>query len=206
MTAATLRARRATVEDLDRLRSLWTSMHLPAAELEPRLTEFQVVENAEGEIVGAIGLQIGAGHGCLHSEGFSDFSLADTSRELLWNRIQTLCSNHGILRLWMLEKTPFWARLGFKPASEEDLKRLPAGWNTENASWLTLQLKNEDVLNAVEKELAMFMTAQKQQSARITQQARSLKTLATLVAIILALIVFAAAIFLLVKRPEILHR
>lgn len=206
MTAATLRVRRATVEDLDRLRSLWISMHLPVAELEPRLTEFQVIENADGEIVGAIGFQIGAGHGCLHSESFSDFSLADTGRELLWNRIQTLCSNHGILRMWKQEKTLFWARLGFKPASEEELKKLPANWNSADASWLTLQLKDEDTLNAVEREMAMFMSAQKQQSARITQQARALKTLATIVAVILAMIVFGVTIVLLMKKSPLLNR
>ncbi|HWD93367.1 MAG TPA: hypothetical protein VG938_13575 [Verrucomicrobiae bacterium] len=206
MTAATLRVRRATVDDLDHLRSLWTSMHLPVAELEPRLTEFQVVENADGEFVGAIGFQTSASQGCLHSEGFTEFSLADTARELLWNRLRTLCSNHGILRLWTLEKTLFWTRLGFKSASEEELKKLPAEWSAENATWLTLQLKNEDVLSAVEKELALFMSAQKQQTARITKQARTLKTLATLAAIILATIVFGLAIFLLLKHPDFLHR
>jgi len=203
---ATLRVRRATVEDLDHLRSLWASMHLPVDELVPRLTEFQVVENAEGEIVGGIGFQIGGSQGQLHSEGFSDFSLADSGRELLWNRIQTLCSNHGILRLWTREKTPFWARLGFKSPNEDDLKRLPANWNAEDASWLTLQLKNEEVLNAVEKELAMFMNAQKQQSARISQQARAVKTLATVVAVILAMLILGAAIFLLLKKSQILQR
>jgi hypothetical protein len=86
------------------------------------------------------------------------------------------------------------------------LKKLPAEWSAENAGWLTLQLKNEDVLSAVEKELALFMGAQKQQTARITRQARTLKTLATLAAIILATIVFGLAIFLLLKHPDFLHR
>ena len=180
-------------------------MHLPVAELEPRLTEFQVVEDAEGRIIGGIGFQIGANHGRLHSESFADFSLADAGRDLLWTRIQTLSTNHGILRLWLQESTPFWARLGFKPADTEELKRLPANWKTENTSWLTLQLKNEDILNAVEKEMAIFMSAQKQESARITQQARSLKKLATIVALVVALIVFVVAIILLLKRPDLLH-
>src|SRR5258708_3287830 len=118
---ATLRVRRATVEDLDMLRSLWASMHLPIAELEPRLTEFQVVENAEGKIVGGIGFQIGANHGGLHSEGFTDFAVAEAGRDLLWKRAQTLSANHGILRLWMQEESPFWARLGLKPASAEEM-------------------------------------------------------------------------------------
>jgi N-acetylglutamate synthase-like GNAT family acetyltransferase len=204
MTAATLRVRRATVEDLDALRSLWASMHLPAAELEPRLTEFQLVEDAEGKIVGGIGFQISAHQGRLHSEGFNDFGLADAARERLWNRIQTLSTNHGILRLWTREETPYWSRLGFKPANPDDLKKLPAEWN-KDASWLTLQLKNEAAFNTVETELAMFMSAQKQQSDRILGQVRTLKTLATIIAVIIALFAFGAAFYLLFKRPELLH-
>ena len=205
MTASTLRVRRATVEDLVMLRALWESMRLPVADLEPRLTEFQVVEDAEGKIVGAIGFQIGGHHGQLHHEGFTDFGLADTARELLWNRLQTLSSNHGILRLWTRENTPFWKRLGFLPATEEDLNKLPANWDAEGAAWLTLQLKDEAAISAVEKELTMFMSAQKQQSDRVMQQLRALKMLALIVAILFAIIAFGAAFFLLLKRPDLLH-
>jgi len=205
MTASTLRVRRATVEDLDKLRPLWTAMHLPVAELEPRLTEFQVVEDAEGQLLGAIGFQIGANHGRMHSEAFSDFGAADAARELLWTRIQTLATNHGILRLWTSENTPLWVRLGFKAAGADELKRLPENWQTENASWLTLQLKDEAAINAVERELAMFMGAQKQQSERMMQQVRTLKTLATFIAIIFAIFAFGAAFYILMKRPDLLH-
>src|SRR5436309_3091325 len=120
MTASTLRVRRATVEDLARLRPLWDSMRWPVAELEPRLTEFQIVEDAEGKLVGAMGFQISGSQARLHNEGFTDFGLADSARELLWKRIQTLATNHGILRLWMQESAPFWSRLGFKPPMPED--------------------------------------------------------------------------------------
>ena len=205
MTASTLRVRRATVEDLDMLRPLWDSMRLPVAELEPRLTEFQVVEDADGKIMGGIGFQIGGNQGRLHNEGFTDFGVADAARELLWKRIQTLATNHGVLRLWMRESTPFWIRLGFKPPIPEDLKKLPANWNTEDASWLTLQLKNEDAINAVEKELAMFMSAQKRHSERTLEQIRTMKTLATTLAVIFALFAFGALLFFLMKRPDLLH-
>ena len=47
MTASTNRVRRATLDDLGALKPLWTSMRLPAADLEKRLTEFQVIESAE---------------------------------------------------------------------------------------------------------------------------------------------------------------
>jgi hypothetical protein len=205
MTASTLRVRRATVEDLAMLRPLWESMRLPVAELEPRLTEFQLVQHEDGKIVGGIGFQVSGNQGRLHNEGFTDFGIADAGRELLWKRIQTLATNHGIFRLWMQESAPFWIRLGFKPPLPEDLKKLPANWNTEGATWLTLQLKDEAALNAVEKELAMFMNAQKQHSQRTLDQMRTLKTLATILAILFAIFAFGAAFFVLLKRPDLLH-
>jgi len=205
MNAAQFRVRRATVEDLGVLRPLWESMHLPVAALEPRLTEFQVVEDATGTIVGEIGFQIGGSHGHLHDEGFTDFGIADAAREMLWQRVQTLASNHGVLRLWMRDNSLYWTRLGFKPATPEELAKLPADWNTEGPAWLTLQLKNEEAINAVEKELALFMSTQKRQSENTLRQIRTFKTLALVVACVLILSACGAAIFLLMKRPDLLH-
>lgn len=205
MTASTLRVRRATVEDLDTLRPMWTSMRLPVAELEPRLTDFQVVENAEGKVVGGIGLQLGQRCGRLHSEGFSDFAIADAARELLWTRIQALASNHGMFRLWTRDKTPFWSGIGFKLADAETLKKLPEAWKTEDPSWFTLQLKDEAAMASLEKELAMFMAAEKRSSDRVFQQARTMKMIANLIALILLLLAFLAAIYVLMKKPELLH-
>lgn len=205
MTASNLRVRRATVDDLEMLRPLWTSMKLPVPELEPRVTEFQIVEGVDAKIVGAIGFQIGERCGRLHSEGYTDFAVADAARELLWSRIQTLASNHGILRLWAREAVPYWKGIGFKPADEETLKRLPDAWKTGDAPWFTLQLKDEATIASMEKELAMFMAAEKDSSARVFQQARTMKTIANVIAILLALFALGAAIFVLIKRPEILH-
>jgi hypothetical protein len=202
MTASTLRVRRATIEDLARLRPLWNSMNLPMSKLEPRLTEFYIVEDADGKLIGEIGFQVGGDQGCMHSEGFTDFGLADASRELLWKRIQILATNHGVLRLWMQDCALFWIQLGFRHPVPEDLKKLPANWISENPSWLTLQLKNEAAINAVQKELAMFMNAQKQKSERTLEQMRTVKTLATILAIIFALVGFGVAILLLLKRAE----
>src|SRR5882672_194344 len=128
MAAENYRVRRATLDDLEQLKALWTSMQHPAAELEARLTEFQVVESADGRIVGALGIQLSRQHGRLHSESYRDFALADDARALLLERVRSLCSNHGIFRLWTQEKAPFWSRQGFRPATAEDLKKLPEGW------------------------------------------------------------------------------
>jgi hypothetical protein len=96
MNPSTLRIRRATMDDFQSLRSLWNSMRLPAGELEKRLTEFQVIEAADGQIVGAIGVQIIRQHALLHSESYTDFSVADAARQLFWERIQTIAAHHGV--------------------------------------------------------------------------------------------------------------
>ncbi len=51
MNFASLRVRRATVDDFAALKMIWAAMRLSPDELEKRLTEFQVVQNAEGEVV-----------------------------------------------------------------------------------------------------------------------------------------------------------
>ena len=107
-------------------------------ELEPRLTEFQVVENSDGEVVGAIGIQFSRQHALLHSEGYSDFGVADAARQLFWERIQTLASHNGIFRVWTQERSPFWKSFGFQPPNAEVLERLPDEWKNEfDGGWLT---------------------------------------------------------------------
>ena len=70
MNPQNLRVRRATVDDIATLRQTWEAMRFSPDDLEKRLTEFQVVENAAGEAVGAMGLQLSGQHALLHSEGY----------------------------------------------------------------------------------------------------------------------------------------
>ena len=105
--------RRATLEDLPRLMPLWRMEHLPAALLEKRFTEFQVVL-AGDELIGAVGLQIGSQQGKLHSEVFARPELAEASRPLIWERLQTIAHSHGLSRLWTRLDAPFWRGVGFE--------------------------------------------------------------------------------------------
>jgi N-acetylglutamate synthase-like GNAT family acetyltransferase len=207
MNLPEIRIRRAIVDDLPVLKSLWTSMRLPADDLEKCLTEFQVVENAEGKVLGATGIQISKQHALLHSEGYSDFSVADSARKLFWERIQTLASNHGVFRLWTRENSPFWKSFGFQTPTAEILTRLPAEWKNESDDgWLTFQLKNEDVINAAfEKEFTTFIASEKKEIARITGQAQTIKTIVTVVAFGIAIISFAALIWLFAHRNPFAH-
>jgi N-acetylglutamate synthase-like GNAT family acetyltransferase len=202
MNPTQLSVRRATVDDLAALKKIWETMRLPADDLEKRLTEFQIAENSGGEIIGAIGIQISRQHTLLHSEGYADFSLADASRNLFWIRIQMLASNHGVFRLWTQERSPFWKSFGFQPPTVEVLPRLPTEWKNEfDGGWLTFQLKDETVITAaLEKEFAQFMAAEKRDTDRVAEHARTLKTILTVLGFAVGILCFGAAIYLFVRH------
>jgi N-acetylglutamate synthase-like GNAT family acetyltransferase len=199
MSSATFRVRRATLDDLPILRPLWDEMRLNTADLERRLTEFQVVEDATGRVSGGIGFQITERHARIHSEAFSDFSIVDAARPLIWERIKALCLNHGIARLWTREDAPFWKQNGFVRADQESLKRLPVEWSEGGTEWMTLSLKDEDSIVSLEKELALFMESEKQRTAHAFKQARTLKTIATFIALIFGIFVIAT-LFVVMRK------
>ncbi|MGN6553104.1 MAG: hypothetical protein ACTHLW_05225 [Verrucomicrobiota bacterium] len=198
--SSNFRIRRATVDDLGTLRPMWESMRLASPELERQLTEFQVAVDPENQVVAGVGFQIMERHANIHSEAFSDFALTETLRPMLWTRMQALAMNHGIARLWTQESAPFWKQNGFLPATAEELAKLPSGWISGTGPWLTLSLKNEESIRSGEQELALFMAAEKQRTARAFQHANTLKKLATVVAIIFAIFVAGALFFLLKKN------
>ncbi|MGA2279093.1 MAG: hypothetical protein ABSG80_02175 [Verrucomicrobiota bacterium] len=200
MNPSAIRIRRATTDDFQSLRSLWHSMRLPAGELEKRLTEFQVIEAADGQIVGAIGVQIIRQHALLHSEGYTDFAAADAARQLFWERIQTIAAHHGVFRLWTQENSPFWVRWGFQPANAEILERLPAEWKRSGEKWLTIQLKNEEAIGALEKELEAFRESEKKRTAETLDQARTMTTTITVIAFVVGIVLIGVAIFLFMRR------
>ena len=95
MTLPNYRVRRATLDDLSALKALWESMRFSGADLEKGLTEFHIVESADGKLLVAIALQIGDKSGRIHSEAFTDFGLAEELRQLLWERLQVIALNYG---------------------------------------------------------------------------------------------------------------
>jgi len=200
MSPPNLRVRRATTDDFQSLKSLWKSMRLPADGLEKRLTEFQVIEADDGQIVGAIGVQIIRQHALLHSEGYTDFSVADAARELFWERIQTITAHHGVFRLWTQENSPFWVRWGFQPATVEILERLPEEWKPSEGKWLTLQLKNEEAIAALDKELKAFRESEKKRTEETLDQARTMTTTITIIAFVVGIVLIGVAFYLFLRR------
>jgi N-acetylglutamate synthase-like GNAT family acetyltransferase len=196
-----LRVRRATVDDLVALRTIWLSMRLPAEELEKRLKDFQVVENADGNVLGAVGIQFAKQHALLYGEGFSDFSVADAARELFWQRFEALAANHGSFRIWTQATSPFWTRWGFQIANGEIFPRLPEEWKRSDGQWFTLELKNEEAVTAaLENKFAGFMDAEKKQTARVAEKARILKTVVIVVGFTVGFLCIAIAIFLFIHH------
>lgn len=200
MNSSNFRVRRATLDDISHLAALWNSMKLPADALSKRVTEFQIAESPEGVLVGAIGLEIAQKQGRIHSEAFTDFSLADQLRPMLWQRIHAVAINHGLLRLWTQEHAPFWSHCGLVKPEPDALQKLPALWQAQKSDWLTLKLKDDvETLVSLDKEFAMFMDSEKQRTARAFQHAKILKLIATLIALAVLVIVFAGA-FMIFKR------
>ena len=175
-------------------------MRLPADGLEKRLTEFQVIETADGQIAGAIGVQIIRQHALLHSEGYTDFSVADAARELFWERIQPIAAHHGDFRLWTQENSPFWVRWGFQPANAETLARLPEDWKRSEGKWLTFQLKDEEAIATADKELAQFRELEKKRTAETLEQARTMTKTFTVFLFIVGIVSIGIALYLLIRR------
>ena len=192
-----LHVRRATVDDLVTLRTIWLSMRLPADELEKRLKEFQVVEAPDGIVLGAVGIQFAKQHALLYGEGYSDFSVADAARRMFWQRLEALAANHGIFRIWTQETSPFWARWGFQPANAEILSRLPEEWKASEGKWLAFELKNEQAItDALENRFAGFMDAEKQQTAQVLAKAKTLRTIITVIGFTIGILCIGLAIYL----------
>ena len=184
MNPANFRVRRATLDDLIQMAELWKSMHFPVEDLNKRVTEFQVAESPEGKLVGALGLQMAEKQGRIHSEAFSDFSLADHLRPMLWDRIHAVANNHGLVRLWTQFATPFWNQSGFQYASSEILTKLPGGFAGDPHPWKFTQLRAEvAAVPSIDKEFARFKEAEKERTEQMFRQARVLKIIAAIVAV-----------------------
>jgi N-acetylglutamate synthase-like GNAT family acetyltransferase len=201
------RVRRATLDDIGQLTTLWQLMHFDVEDLSKRVTEFQVAEGPDGKVVGAVGLQLLEKQGRIHGEGFTDFALAEHLRPMLWDRLHAIATNHGLLRLWTQENAPFWNHCGLQKADAEALTKLPAPWRGPSPDWLTIKLRDEltDVIS-LDKEFAMFMESEKQRTARALQHARILKVIATLIALAVFALVLIGAFLVLRRNPQLLQR
>jgi len=204
MSNSTLQVRRATIDDLPKLLPLWQKENLPVQELESRFKEFQVIENAEGGIAGAIGLQVSGKDGRLHSEAFEDFGQADSLRAVLWDRVRTVAQNHGLVRVWSQFTSPYWRTIGFDAASNELLTKLPNNFGADRTPWACVKLREDNSATvSLDKEFALFRESEKETTAKMLRQARVLKIVAGVIAFLVFVLVLAWAVmfFKLQKHP-----
>jgi hypothetical protein len=188
------------VDDLPQLIELWTSAKLPAAELDKQFTDFQVAEDDQGKVVGAIGLQIDTHHGRVHSEAFTDFGLTDTLRPALWQRLQTVAQNHGLFRLWTVETAPWWKKdAGFAAPAAEVLEKLPTPFGERHPGWLTLRLKDETAdPELLDKELAAFKEVERLKREKLLFKGRVIRVVGTVISA--GLLIFGLIVLFWVLR------
>ncbi len=199
--------RRANLDDLGGLKVLWERCALQVLDLERHLTEFQLVVSMEGDLMGAIALHIEAKQGLLHSEAFTTAEREDDFRPMLWERIQVVARNHGLLRLWTQEQAPFWHQTGFAEADPELLKRLPPGFGDPHRRWWALVLRDEAPNQlSLEKEFELFTQTSRASAEQMMSQARRLKLFAYAVAIIVFLAAMALGVTVFVRGQKDLNR
>ena len=153
-----------------------TAARLPAFELEPRLTEFQLAVRPDETVTGAVGLRAAGWHGLIHSPCFPSAAEEANALPALWERLQAIARSKGLARFW-LPGPPgeFWRKTGFQAASPADLNRLPAGFRLAagRREWWTLALRDDALLEqTVEKEFAKLREAGRADTDRIRAQAR----------------------------------
>ena len=194
--------RRATIDDLSKLTPLWRAEGLAAHDLEKRFKEFQLIEGPDGEVLGTIGLQISGQEGRLHSETFAHPEDGDALRQQLWERVQMIANNHGIIRLWTQLESPFWHHVGFTGASGDLMVRLPGVFAGDQRPWAFYQLRSETASAvSLDKEFAMFREAERERTEKIFRQARVLKMIAAVLAVaVLGLVIFWAISFFQLQR------
>jgi N-acetylglutamate synthase-like GNAT family acetyltransferase len=194
--------RRATLDDLPALRTLWTNFGLPLDVLEKRFTEVQVAENGEGQIVGALGLKVERLHGQIHSEVIPGAESA-AIYEAFWQRLQILGRNYGLFRLWTDSTSPFWQTLGFKKVEGKALEKAPASFGSKE-KLLSLALKEESADGiSVEQQFEIFTQAQKRETEQLLQQAQTLKKVAYTILALLVGGLLAAAVVRFFMSPGI---
>lgn len=204
MNQSGYQTRRATLDDLVHLRASWQAAKLPALELEKRFTEFQVVFNSGGELIGSAGLRIDKHHAVIHSATYKSVELEEGIRAAIWERIQAVARNHGLARLWQLESVSFWRENGFREPTAQELQRLPSAFGPASEPWLTLPLREES-LNAIslEQEFELFSQAQKNSTDRMMRQAQGLKTFAYLLMTAVIIVAVIGVIFLFRHQSDL---
>ena len=205
MEPVPLECRRATLEDLDSLRDLWSASGLPADELAKFLNEFQVVTDPSGRIIYSIGLLTEDGQALLHSEavGCPPPEEPDTCRALAWKRLGILSRNQGIRRIWTREDAAYWGTCGFDPLPVQELPAELPSFVPREVGW-SVHRHHEPAQTEllVKRELALWQTRREQETEEFQRKVRKFRAVA-LVLFGLSMILLLAFLFTVLRlRPD----
>jgi len=196
-------ARRANLEDLPGLLSLWEKCHLPGTQLEKFLTEFQVVTSPEGQLIGAIGLQIDGDEALIHSEALESEVDDDECRLALWTRMQIVLRNQGVQRVWTLEDADYWQGV-FQPADPREAASLRAAFADPTASWMMIRLLDDARVHKLVSEQVLLrggsLDGDREAFAETIRRAR---IFAYSIATVVILLLVTFAVYLLVHREAL---
>lgn len=198
-----IRARRATVEDLPALQALWQRAELPWDQLDRFVTEFLVVPAAdEGMLLAAIGLQVDGDQALAHSEAILPGQESDALRAALWQRLQIVARNNGVVRLWTLEDAPYW-RSVFGPADAAMMQGLKASFADPGAEWWTYQLIDPaKAQKMIDERLALWEATRQSDSTYLADNIQRFRQISfVVVGLVLAMMAVMVG-YVLIRRPE----
>jgi len=203
VNATELKARRATIDDLPALQDLWREAGLPWEDLEKFVTEFQVVPDEEGALLGAVGLQVDGTEGLLHSEAIRTGDQADDVRQLLWARIQIVGRNLGVGRVWTLEDAAYW-RSAFRVATSEETQKLKATFADAGSIWWIHPLVDAARAEKLAAEhMIRWMEMRGEEKGQMESTIRNVRILAWIVVALVAAGALALVVFLVMHAPEL---
>ncbi len=172
--------RRATLDDLPTLHSLWQLENLAAADLDRRFKEFQVAESDTGEVLGILGVHVVGTEARIHSEVFAHFEYADELRRKFWERLKVMAENQGWVRLWTQHSAQGWRECGFDPPSSEQMAKLPDPFShLGTGHWFVLQLCEERcAAPSVDAEFQLLKLTHQVENEQLLKRAKTFRILA----------------------------
>lgn len=198
----TYQARKAAMEDLDFLRGLWRAQGVDPADFEERWPEFHVIIDLQGAPVGAVGFMVEGKNGWLFFEGYDLETAAESAQELAINRVVNLAKSQGLLRVWSHLDSANLESRDFTVATPSQRTFLPVEWDralapepNQRVDWKVAQIRDEAAMQQMEKELALFDAMN--QGRRMSDQKPVAGKVMSILAIILAIVIFGIGIYVL---------
>ena len=111
---------------------------------------------------------------------------------MLWECLQVVAKNFGLVRVWTQFTTPYWSRTTLQYAPDEVLSKLPSSFAGDSHPWRVLQLKDEvSPAVAAEREFEVYRQLEKQRNIQLQERAKIMKIVASVVIMVVCcLLVF----------------